>query len=118
MGTLADPILRLDNNGSGPALDLQVERGKAPMTVNSDAGTATNLSADMIDGQNSTAFLGATRRPPTQTSSAGSTPQASCMETARSTKVRPPWIRVPAFQMCSWIREILGSASNTFARTM
>ena len=60
MGTLADPILRLDNNGSGPALDLQVERGKAPMTVNSDAGTATNLSADMIDGQNSTAFLGAT----------------------------------------------------------
>lgn len=62
MGTLADPILRLDNNGSGPALDLQVERGKAPMTVNSDAGTATNLSADMIDGQNSTAFLGATQK--------------------------------------------------------
>jgi len=62
VGTLPDPILRLDNNGTGPALDLQVERGKAPMTVNSDAGTATNLSADMIDGQNSTAFLGATQK--------------------------------------------------------
>jgi hypothetical protein len=34
-----------------------VEPGKAPMTVSPLSGTATNLSADKLDGQNSTAFL-------------------------------------------------------------
>ena len=61
VGTLADPILRLDNNGTGPALDLQVESGKAPMTVNSNAGKATNLDADKLDGKVSTAY-GATMK--------------------------------------------------------
>jgi hypothetical protein len=56
-GTLADPILRLDNNGTGSALDLQVESSKAPLTVNKEAGTATNLSADEVDGKDSTAFF-------------------------------------------------------------
>ena len=59
VGTLADPILRLDNNGTGPALDLQVEPQNAPMRVNSDtevanlrAANATN--ADEVDGTNFT----------------------------------------------------------------
>lgn len=55
-GSLAEPILRLDNNGTGPALDLQVESGKAPLTVSSTAGTATNLSADKLDGKDSSGF--------------------------------------------------------------
>jgi len=59
-GTLANPILRLDNNSAGTgatALDLQVENGKAPMTVNSNAGTATNLSADKVDGKHADQLL-------------------------------------------------------------
>ena len=46
VGTLAGPILRLDNTGEGPALELQVEPGNAPMTVNPEAGTATGLRAE------------------------------------------------------------------------
>lgn len=57
VGTLANaPILRLDNNGTGPALDLQVESGNAPMTVNPGAGKVTNLDADKLDGKDSTAY--------------------------------------------------------------
>lgn len=58
-GTLADPILRLDNNGEGPALDLQVEPDGAPLTANPEAGTATGLSADELDGEDSTDFVSA-----------------------------------------------------------
>lgn len=58
-GTLADPILRLDNNGEGPALDLQVEPDGAPLTANPEAGTATGLSADELDGKSSEEFLAA-----------------------------------------------------------
>lgn len=61
VGTLADPILRLDNNGAGPALDLQVEPGKAPMTVNSDTRVA-NLNSDKLDGQDAASFARAYAR--------------------------------------------------------
>jgi hypothetical protein len=68
-------MLRIDNNNAGAnatALDLRVEPGKAPMTVDSDAEVA-NLNADKLDGhdaecpQGTRFFLGAcweeTRRP-------------------------------------------------------
>src|ERR671939_547660 len=42
VGTLTDPILKLDNNGTGTALQLEVGSGNAPLVVNADAGTATN----------------------------------------------------------------------------
>jgi hypothetical protein len=45
------------NAGTGPALQLQVGAGSAPITVNTDAGKATNLNADKLDGQDATAFL-------------------------------------------------------------
>jgi hypothetical protein len=51
VGTLTDPILKLDNNGTGPALQLDVGSGNAPLVVNTDAGTATGLSADKLDGK-------------------------------------------------------------------
>jgi hypothetical protein len=58
VGSVAGPILRLDNNNAGgTALDLQVEPNRPPLTVNSAAGTATNLSADTLDGKDSGAFL-------------------------------------------------------------
>ena len=45
--------LEVKNASGGPALGLQVGAGKAPLTVNPEAGTATGLSADEIDGKDS-----------------------------------------------------------------
>lgn len=46
------------NPSGGPALDLRVQAGKAPMKVNS-SGKVANLNADGLDGKSSEAFLGA-----------------------------------------------------------
>jgi hypothetical protein len=46
----------LINGGLGAALSLRVRPGSPPLTVNADAGTATNLSADKLDGKDSTDF--------------------------------------------------------------
>ena len=56
VGSVAGPSLQLDNNSTNAAataLDLQVEPGKAPMTVNSDAQVA-NLNSDKLDGKSAT----------------------------------------------------------------
>jgi hypothetical protein len=56
---VAGPVLKLVNNGTSKAasaLELSVPSGKAPLKVNSGAGTATNLSADKLDGKNSSSF--------------------------------------------------------------
>ncbi len=45
--------LVVKNPSGGPALGLQADAGEAPLTVNADSGTATNLSADEIDGKDS-----------------------------------------------------------------
>jgi hypothetical protein len=57
VGTTANAMLRVDNNGTGPALSLEADAGDPPVVVNAAAGTATNLDADELDGQNSSAFL-------------------------------------------------------------
>ena len=62
VGSVAGPSLRIDNNSSNAAataLDLQVEPGKAPMTVNSDTQVA-NLNADKLDDLDSSAFVRST----------------------------------------------------------
>jgi hypothetical protein len=54
VGNVAGPSLQIDNNsanGAATALNLLVEAGRAPMKVNPKAGTATNLSADKLDGK-------------------------------------------------------------------
>lgn len=51
-------MLQVTNNDSGSddtALDLNVQSGEPPMTVNSTT-KVTNLNADRLDGQNSSAF--------------------------------------------------------------
>ena len=58
VGTLTDPILKLDNNGTGPALQLEAGANQPPLVVNADAGTATNLNADQLDGFDSTHLAG------------------------------------------------------------
>src|SRR5919107_4650601 len=55
VGSASSPMLRIDNNGSGAALDLQVEPGKAPMRVNSGTKVA-NLNSDTVDGYDSFDF--------------------------------------------------------------
>lgn len=63
VGSTASPLLRIDNNDTGPALHLLVEPNRPPLTVNAEAGKAKNLNADELDGQNSRAFFtGATYR--------------------------------------------------------
>lgn len=51
-------LLSITNNGGGSALRLQVKPGEAPVSINPEAGTATGLSADRLDGKDSAAFLG------------------------------------------------------------
>jgi hypothetical protein len=59
IGTVSGPVARFHNNNpsGGTALNLQVEPNRPPLTVNSAAGTATDFSADELDGKNSTDFL-------------------------------------------------------------
>jgi hypothetical protein len=57
--TVAGPALTLVNQGTdaaATALNLNVASGKAPLRVNAAAGTATNLSADELDGKDSSGF--------------------------------------------------------------
>ena len=52
--TLTNPTLELVNTSTGAAataLNLTVVSGQPPLKVNAAAGTATNLSADKLDGQ-------------------------------------------------------------------
>ncbi len=61
VSTLTDATksaLSVTNKSGGPALSLGVLSGKAPIEVSATAGTATNLSADKLDGKDSTDFLG------------------------------------------------------------
>ena len=62
VGSVAGPSLQIDNNSSNAsatALDLQVEPGKAPMKVNSDAQVA-NLNSDKLDSLDASAFVRST----------------------------------------------------------
>ena len=60
VGAVDGPMLVVDNGSTGPratALTLQTERDKPPLKVNAAAGTATNLSADELDGKDSNQIL-------------------------------------------------------------
>jgi hypothetical protein len=61
--SVAGPTLQLINKGTdaaATALNVNVSSGQAPLTVNPEAGTATNLSADELDGRDSGSFANAT----------------------------------------------------------
>ena len=61
VGEKSGPMLRMDNNGPGYALQLLVEPTHPPLVVNADSGKALNLNADELDGKDSAAyFTGAT----------------------------------------------------------
>ena len=54
---VATKVSNLVKKGMGPALGLKVGADQAPLTVNAEAGTATNLSADELDGESSEEIL-------------------------------------------------------------
>lgn len=60
VGSAASPMLRIDNNGTGTALQLLVEPAskKPPMTVNSDV-RVPKLNADRLDGKHASGFYAA-----------------------------------------------------------
>jgi len=53
IGSATSAMLKIDNDGAGPALALQVEPGEQPMTVNSERMVA-RLNADKLDGKDVT----------------------------------------------------------------
>ena len=53
VGTKAGAMLKVDNNGTGTALQFEAEAGKPPLVVKANSGTATNFSADRLDGMDS-----------------------------------------------------------------
>jgi hypothetical protein len=55
-GTLSGAVFKLDNNGTGPALFLEANTGRAPLVVNAGAGKATNLNADKLDDREASSF--------------------------------------------------------------
>lgn len=55
--SLSGAVLSITNGGSGPALQLNVKAGSAPLAVNSSV-KVNRLNADLLDGLDSTAFLG------------------------------------------------------------
>ena len=57
VGSVAGPLLKVDNNGGGAALRLEANTNRPPLTVNADAGKAPNLNADKIDGMEASALL-------------------------------------------------------------
>ena len=57
--SIAGPALTLVNqstDAAATALNISVASGKAPLRVNAAAGTATNLSADELDGKDASGF--------------------------------------------------------------
>lgn len=55
-GNAASTPTSLTNSGAGPVLSLSTRTGQPPLAVSAAAGKATNLSADKLDGLDSTAF--------------------------------------------------------------
>jgi hypothetical protein len=58
VATTSNAALLVQNTGTGPGLQITVGAGKAPITVPANAGKATNLNADKLDGLDSTALQG------------------------------------------------------------
>jgi hypothetical protein len=68
VGSTASSMLKVDNDGTGTALDLRVGQGTdpttktvAPMKVDSQVKVA-NLNSDELDGKDESAFLGKTEK--------------------------------------------------------
>lgn len=57
VGNASGPLLKITNDGGGPAVALESADGEPPLRVNAQSGKAANLDADKLDGQDASAFL-------------------------------------------------------------
>jgi FlaG/FlaF family flagellin (archaellin) len=57
IGNKALQVSNTSTSSGASALGLTVAAGHAPLTVNSGAGKAANLNADLLDGNNASAFV-------------------------------------------------------------
>ena len=55
VGSTPNAMLRVSNNGSGPALDLRVDSNRPALAINRTAKIA-NLNADLLDGKDRSFF--------------------------------------------------------------
>jgi hypothetical protein len=63
-GSGKGPVLNIENTNpasNSRGVNIQVAAGQTPITVNPDAGKASNLNADKLDGKSETDFLSASR---------------------------------------------------------
>jgi hypothetical protein len=60
VGSGSGALFRINNEGTGPALDLRVEPGEAPMNVNSPT-RVEDLNADLLDDQSASGFVSEAR---------------------------------------------------------
>lgn len=81
-GNVATKVTNLVNRGVGPALGLKVGADQAPLTVNAEAGTATNLSADELDGKSSEDFAPAYERTVVVSPAGSATESGAALEAA------------------------------------
>ena len=59
VGSTAGTLLKVDQNGAGTALNLEVNLDKPPLVTSPGSGTATNFSADRLDRYDESAFFNA-----------------------------------------------------------
>lgn len=71
IGSTSGALLRINNNGGGPALDLRVEEGRAPLNVNSNT-RVSGLNADRVDDHDANDFVSEERIYEESNSEAGS----------------------------------------------
>jgi hypothetical protein len=71
VGSASGTLLRINNEGSGPALDLRVESGEVPMNVNSTT-RVNGLNADQVDGKSANDFVSKDKTYTVNTAEAGS----------------------------------------------
>jgi hypothetical protein len=95
--SIAGPALTLVNQSAdtaATALNINVASGNAPLRVNAAAGTATNLSADKLDGKDSSGFYArgskvADSSHADQATSAGSAADADLLDGKDSSAFQP-----------------------------
>ena len=102
-----DAMLLVQNSGGGPALDLRVKQGQAPMKVNSEAKVA-DLNADKVDGLDSEQLRG-------QQGPQGA-PGISGHEIVRGPTVTSdePGARVDSEAVCPEGKKVIGGGATVF----
>ena len=83
-----------ENTGGGPALDLRVGAGKAPLRVNS-TGKVFGLNVDLLDGLDQAAFARRTQEPWRAVGQSGQPHFEQCHDDVDAHLWYPYWVNYP-----------------------